>query len=110
MRPLMDTFSLPPGQAMLSQVCVKQIRTWQMETKRTLSYPLRLCPSTRVLATKLAHHDGISLNHFISLAVAEKISRLEHESWLEQQSKSAPPSNLVRHASFNPHGLPSRRN
>ena len=81
-----------------------------METKRALSFPLRLCPSTRLQATKLAQNDNISLNHFISLAVAEKISRLEHESWLEQQSKSAPPSSVVRHSAFNPHGVPIRRN
>ena len=80
-----------------------------METKRALSFPLRLCPSTRQQATKLAQHDSISLNHFISLAVAEKISRMEHESWLEQQSKTAPINGMVR-PSFNPHGLPIRRN
>ncbi len=80
-----------------------------METKRMLSFPLRLCPSTRQQATKLAQHDGISLNHFISLAVAEKISRLEHESWLEQQSKTAPTNGISRPPVFNPHGLPIRR-
>ena len=81
-----------------------------METKRMLSFPLRLCPSTRQQATKLAQNDGISLNHFISLAVAEKISRLEHESWLQQQSKAAPSNGLIRPSPFNPHGLPIRRN
>jgi hypothetical protein len=81
-----------------------------METKRMLSFPLRLCPSIRQQATRLAQHDGISLNHFISLAVAEKISRLEHDSWLDQQSKATPTNNLVRPNSFNPHGLPIRRN
>ncbi len=53
-----------------------------MDLKRSLTYPLRLCPSIRAQAEALAKQDGISLNHFISLAVAEKLSRMEHESWL----------------------------
>ena len=81
-----------------------------MDTKRALSFPLRLCPSTRQQATKLAQQDNISLNHFISLAVAEKISRLEHDSWLEQQSKAAPQASMARNITFNPHGIPMRRN
>ena len=32
------------------------------------------------MASHLAQRDGVSLNHFISLAVAEKISRLESET------------------------------
>lgn len=81
-------------------------------TKRALSFPLRLCPSTRLQATKLAQADGISLNHFISLAVAEKITRLEHVSWMEQQGKlaSTQPSHLVRPNVFHPQGMPIRRN
>lgn len=53
-----------------------------MDLKRSLTYPLRLCPSIRAQAEALAKQDGISLNHFISLAVAEKLSRMEHENWL----------------------------
>ncbi|MEG9431154.1 toxin-antitoxin system HicB family antitoxin [Terriglobus sp. ADX1] len=60
-----------------------------MEQKKVLSFPLRLSPSVRMQATDLARLEGISLNHFISLAVAEKISRMEHESWLRQQGKTA---------------------
>lgn len=47
------------------------------EYKRQQSFPLRLSPSMRRQADNLAEHEGISLNHFISLAVAEKISRME---------------------------------
>jgi len=47
-------------------------------------------------ATELARMEGISLNHFISLAVAEKISRMEHESWLRQQGKTASSSLPLR--------------
>jgi predicted HicB family RNase H-like nuclease len=44
------------------------------------SYPLRLATSLRERAEFLAAQDGVSLNHFINLAVAEKISRLEADS------------------------------
>lgn len=63
-----------------------------MDLKRSLTYPLRLCPSIRTHAELLAKQDGISLNHFISLAVAEKLSRLEHESWTVARQ----PSSAVR--------------
>jgi hypothetical protein len=53
--------------------------------KRHQSFPLRLSPSIRLQAGEFAKKEGISLNHFISLAVAEKLSRLEHESFLSQQ-------------------------
>ncbi|WP_260705974.1 toxin-antitoxin system HicB family antitoxin [Edaphobacter flagellatus] len=47
------------------------------QEKRYQSFPLRLSPSIRQQANDLAHSEGISLNHFISLAVAEKIVRME---------------------------------
>jgi predicted HicB family RNase H-like nuclease len=43
------------------------------------SFPLRLAKSLKEIASTHARKDGISLNHFISLAVAEKISRLKHD-------------------------------
>ena len=67
-----------------------------MEQKRALSFPLRLCPSIREQATDIAHQEGISLNHFISLAVAEKLSRLEHDSWLRQNDSRAPSPAAIR--------------
>ena len=50
------------------------------DKRRMTSYPLRLASSLRDMASNLAQRDGVSLNHFISLAVAEKISRLETET------------------------------
>lgn len=47
--------------------------------KRRMTYPLRLAISLKDMASHLAHEDGVSLNHFINLAVAERISRLEAE-------------------------------
>lgn len=46
-------------------------------TKRKQSFLLRLPLSTRERAVELAQQEGTSLNHFIALAVAEKISRME---------------------------------
>ena len=43
-------------------------------------FPLRLAKSLKEAANHMAQREGISLNHFISLAVAEKVSRIETES------------------------------
>src|SRR5882724_10706078 len=45
------------------------------EFKRRQSFPLRLPPKIRQRANEIADREGLSLNHFIALAVAEKISR-----------------------------------
>ena len=44
----------------------------------TKTFPLRLPVSTRLQADELARREGLSLNQFISLAVAEKVTRLEN--------------------------------
>ena len=49
------------------------------EQKRKQSFLLRLPTSVREQATQIAHEDGTSLNHFISLAVADRISRMERK-------------------------------
>jgi hypothetical protein len=52
------------------------------EYKRHRDFPLRLPPSIFERASEIAHREGLSLNHFIGLAVAEKISRLDQgEIW-----------------------------
>ena len=58
-----------------------------LEYKRKQSVPLRLSLSLRQQANDLAHAEGISLNHFISLAVAEKISRMEQTSRVNEQMR-----------------------
>lgn len=40
-------------------------------------FPLRLPTTTRMQANELASLDGVSLNQFITIAVAEKITRLQ---------------------------------
>jgi HicB family len=44
--------------------------------RERIGFPLRLPKSLKERATLLAHRDGVSLNHFVSQAVAEKVSRL----------------------------------
>jgi hypothetical protein len=41
------------------------------------SFPLRMPRSTRQKAKEIATLEGLSLNQFITLAVAEKVARLE---------------------------------
>lgn len=67
--------------------------------RRHQSFPLRLSPSIRQQASEFAKKEGISLNHFISLAVAEKLSRLEHESFLSQQKPTLIKGGSVSHIS-----------
>lgn len=53
------------------------------DNSRPISFPLRLPFTTRRQAIEIAQKEGLSLNQFISLAVAEKITRLEHIAWPE---------------------------
>jgi len=55
---------------------------------RRQMFPLRLSPTMRHQANELAHREGISLNQFISLAIAEKISRMEQQTWTRDQANS----------------------
>ncbi|WP_158793255.1 toxin-antitoxin system HicB family antitoxin [Granulicella sp. L60] len=69
------------------------------EYKRHQSFPLRLSPSIRQQANDLAHAEGISLNHFVSLAIAEKISRMEQTTLIKEQAtlkKAALPRSDLR--------------
>jgi hypothetical protein len=48
-----------------------------MATKTAVAFPLRLPRSTHAQAMQAAREEGISLNQLITLAVVEKITRLE---------------------------------
>lgn len=78
-----------------------------VDSKRNLAFPLRLAISLKDLASALAQEDGVSLNHFINLAVAEKVSRIESEtlkerSTLVRQKKFVPPSGVVGKNLYSP--------
>jgi HicB family len=45
-------------------------------------FPLRLMPSVRTTAEAYSKKEGVSLNQFINVAVAEKLAVLQHEDWI----------------------------
>lgn len=47
-----------------------------LQAERSYTYPVKLPPSIRQRAADVAKVDGISLNYFISTAIAEKMMRL----------------------------------
>ena len=52
--------------------------------------PLKLPPSVENVARKLAEEDGVSLNQWVSLAVAQKISSVETaEAFFKRRSQGA---------------------
>lgn len=56
---------------------------------RTGAYPLRLPLSLKAAAERLSKQDGASLNQFVVLAVAEKISAMETATFFEERAKKA---------------------
>ncbi len=55
------------------------------------NYSLRLQPSLKAAAERLAAADGTSLNQFINVAVAEKLSALETEEFFRTRAKRSRP-------------------
>ena len=53
----------------------------------TSIYSLRLPKSLKEEVAKMAKRDGTSLNQFISIAVAEKVSALETEEFFRNRAK-----------------------
>lgn len=57
--------------------------------KLTVSkFPLRLMPSVRRVAEDYSQKEGVSLNQFINVAVAERLAHLQHEEWLARRPKA----------------------
>jgi hypothetical protein len=44
-------------------------------------------PSVRRVAENFSQKEGVSLNQFINIAVAEKLAHLQHEEWLARRPK-----------------------
>jgi hypothetical protein len=59
-------------------------------------FPLRLMPSVRRTAEVFSEKEGVSLNQFINVAVAEKLAHLEHEEWV--RSRKQPSKELAARA------------
>jgi uncharacterized protein (DUF1778 family) len=53
------------------------------------NYSLRLQPSLKAAAERLAAADGASLNQFINVAVAEKLSALETATYFRLRAREA---------------------
>ncbi len=59
-----------------------------MKTK-TSTFPLRLPASLKSAVEKLAAEDGVSMNQFVAMAVAEKVSALNTvEFFAERKTKA----------------------
>jgi hypothetical protein len=59
------------------------------EQQQNSTYPLRLPEGLRKVVAEIAKEDGTSMNQFITLAVAEKISALKTAAYFEDRAKRA---------------------
>ena len=59
------------------------------ESKQNTTYPLRLPQSLRKAVSDYAKQEGTSMNQFISLAVAEKLSAINTEKFFKQRADRA---------------------
>jgi hypothetical protein len=60
------------------------------------SYPLKLPQSIKAAATRLAKEDGVSLNQWIAVAVAEKVGVTETAAeFLQGKAEGAQPADLL---------------
>jgi hypothetical protein len=61
--------------------------TIEARKKVVAKFPLRLMPSVRRTAEIFSEKEGVSLNQFINVAVAEKLAHLEHEEWARNRKQ-----------------------
>lgn len=60
------------------------------------SYPLKLPASIKAAAARLAKEDGVSLNQWISVAIAQKIGVVETAAdFLKRRAEDARPENML---------------
>lgn len=60
------------------------------------SYPLKLPASVKAAASRLAKEDGVSLNQWIAVAIAQKIGVVETASdFLKQRAGQAHPGDML---------------
>ena len=73
------------------------------------SYPLKLPSSLKSAAQRLAKEDGVSLNQWISVAVAEKIGAVETAAdFLRHRAGNAKPADLLPFLNGAPENPPVR--
>ncbi len=60
------------------------------------SYPLKLPASVKAAAARLAREDGVSLNQWIAVAIAQKIGVVETAAeFLKRRAGNARPSDML---------------
>ena len=60
------------------------------------SYPLKLPASVKAAAARLAKEDGVSLNQWIAVAIAQKIGAVETASdFLKRRAGKARPEDML---------------
>jgi len=71
------------------------------------TYPLKLPKSIKTAAAELARQEGVSLNQFIAVAVAEKIGVLRTTAEvLRERAGEATPIDLLRYVQAAPQAPP----
>ena len=71
------------------------------------TYPLKLPASVRAAAARLAREDGVSLNQWITAAVAQKVGAVETAAaFFERRAGSARPQDLHAALSLVPDRAP----
>ena len=53
------------------------------------TYPLRLPRSIRAGVERLSKQDGVSINQFVSIAVAEKVAMMQAQDYFSQRAVRA---------------------
>jgi hypothetical protein len=62
-----------------------------------VAYPLKLPASVKTAAARLAKADGVSLNQFIAVAVAEKVGVMQTaQEFLSERAGNATPRGLLK--------------
>ena len=73
------------------------------------AYPLKMPNSVKAAAARLAKADGVSLNQFIAVAVAEKVGTMETASeFIERRAAKAKSADLMRYLRGAPSAAPAR--
>lgn len=71
------------------------------------AYPLKMPRSVKAAAARLAKADGVSLNQFIAVAVAEKVGAVETaDAFLRTRAGKSRPRNLLRYLRVAPDVAP----
>lgn len=71
------------------------VRGRHLKTSRA-SYPLKLPASVKDAAARLAREDGVSLNQWIAVAIAQKIGMVEMASdFLKRRAGKAKPTDML---------------